>query len=110
DSMSDRDRFQALMLEHLYGLLDADEARELEAFLATPEGADLRAQGEAWKDRLAGAARLPFPNVRFVSPPPRVTPPVGPVREQPGRRYQGVWVRWAVAACLLVVLGGLGAP
>jgi len=28
--MSDRDRYRALMLEHLYGLLEVDEVRELE--------------------------------------------------------------------------------
>jgi hypothetical protein len=109
--MSDRDRFQALMLEHLYGLLDADEARELDAFLATPDGAGLRAQAESWKDQLAGAARLPFPGVQFVPPAPsRVTPIAQPTRPATSPTPQGVWVRWAVAACLLVVVGGLGGP
>ena len=61
--MSDRDRFQALMLEHLYGLLDADEARELEAFLGTPDGTDLRVQAEGWKDKLAGAYVMGTPVV-----------------------------------------------
>ena len=66
--MSDRDRFQALMLEHLYGLLDADEVRELEAYLATTEGAELRARGELWRARLAGAAKVPFPAAVFAPP------------------------------------------
>jgi alpha-2-macroglobulin-like protein len=108
--MSDRDRFQALMLEHLYGLLDADEARELEAFLGTPEGADLRTRAEAWKDKLAGAARLPFPNIQFAPPPPRLSPTVRPAREEPRPTLRGVWVKWAVAAAVLLVVGGLGGP
>ena len=76
--MSDPDRFQALMLEHLYGLLDADEARELEAYLATPDGAGLRAQAEGWKGRLAEAALVGFPDLRFE--PPSKTAAPEPVR------------------------------
>ena len=56
--MSDRDRFQALLLEHLYGLLEGDEARELEAHLATPEGAELRTQVESWKAKTNRYANL----------------------------------------------------
>ena len=47
--MSDFDRYEALMLEHLYGLLEADEARELQAYLATPKGTELRAGAERWQ-------------------------------------------------------------
>lgn len=110
--MSDFDRFEALTLEHLYGLLDADEARELDAFLATPDGAGLRERAEGWKTRLATAARADFPDVRFVPPADaRPAPVANPAAARAGRvTMTRVWTRWAVAACLLVVLGGLGAP
>src|SRR5687768_13543698 len=103
--MSDRDRFQALMLEHLYGLLDADEVRELDAYLATPEGAGLRAEAEGWRARLAGAALVGFPDLDFRAPvrPAPAAPPAAVTQAS-------VWMRWAVAACLLVVFGGLGGP
>ncbi|HEX3147192.1 MAG TPA: alpha-2-macroglobulin family protein [Gemmataceae bacterium] len=109
--MSDRDRFQALMLEHLYGLLDEDEARELAAYLATPEGAEVRPQAESQKDRIAAAARVEFPNVRFVPPAPETKPLARPAADRrTALSVQSVWMRWAVAACLLVVFGGLGGP
>src|SRR4051812_39767448 len=106
--MSDPDRFQALMLEHLYGLLDEDEARELAAYLAAPEGIALRAQAESQKERIGKAARVEFPSVHFVPPAPQVSPAVRPAasRRVP-TSVQSVWMRWAVAACLLVVVGGL---
>lgn len=110
--MSDRERFQALMLEHLYGLLDVGEARELTAYLATPAGAGLRAEAEGWKDRLTAAAIVPFPALRFDPPAGAPPEPVRPaaVRSELALTVRGVWARWAVAACLLVVLGGLGTP
>lgn len=104
--MSDRERYRALMLEHLYGLLDADEARDLEAYLATPEGAQVGAEARRQQQHLAAAARLSFPEVQFVIPPAEV-----PVRPAGSRvTVRSVGFRWAVAASLLVVLGGLGGP
>ena len=50
--MSERERFQVMMLDHLYGLLEPSEAQELEAYLNSPEGENLRQQGEEWKFRL----------------------------------------------------------
>ena len=110
--MSDRDRFQALMLEHLYGLLDADEARELDAYLATPEGAGLRVEAEGWKGKLAGAALVPFLETHFRPPARRAQESVRPAASAPAAvvTQSSVWMRWAVAACLLVVFGGLGGP
>ena len=79
--MSNSERYEALMLEHLYGLLEPDEARELQAYLATAEGADLRARAEEWRDKLSGAAKVPFDTVQFdppasvPAPKPAASPP-----------------------------------
>ena len=70
--MSDRDRYRALMLEHLYGLLEPDEARELGAYLASPDGAELRAAAEQSRARIAAAARVDFPAVTFAPPPAEI--------------------------------------
>jgi anti-sigma-K factor RskA len=109
--MSDFERYEALMLEHVYGLLDADEARELETFLATPAGTELRARAERWKSQLTSASRTSFPEVHF-SPPvqPKVTSPVRPSENKAPVSVKSIGVRWAVAASLLLVLGGLGGP
>jgi hypothetical protein len=107
--MSDLDRFRTLMLEHLYGLLDADEERELDAYLATPDGAGLRVEAEAWKAKLGRAAVVPFPVEPFE--PPTATPArPAPARTTPPLTIRAIGTRWAVAACLLVVLAGLGGP
>jgi len=106
--MSEPDRYEALMLEHLYGLLEPDEARELQAYLATPEGSDLRARAETWQAKLTGAAKVPFPDVEFA--PPVVVPARKPAVEQRAVPIKAVWIRWAVAASLLFVFGGLGGP
>src|SRR5262245_51752990 len=100
--MSDFERYEALMLEHLYGLLEGDEARELETFLATPAGAELRARAERWKSQLTSASRSSFPEVRF-SPP--VQPKVKPNNVKPSEStapvsVKSIGMRWAVAASL----------
>jgi hypothetical protein len=109
--MSDRDRYRALMLEHLYGLLGPEEARELSAYLASPDGADLRAEAERWRDRIAAAARLRFPAVTFTPPTEaaRSVPAATPSRRQPVS-MSAFWTRWGVAASLLLVFAGLGGP
>jgi hypothetical protein len=107
--MSDLDRYRTLMLEHLYGLLDPEEERELEAYLATSDGAALRAEAEAWKAKLGRAAVVPFP-VEPFEPPPATPARPAPARATPPLTVRSIWSRWAVAACLLVVLGGLGGP
>jgi predicted negative regulator of RcsB-dependent stress response len=110
--MSNSDRYEALMLEHLYGLLEPDEVHELEAYLASPDGAALRARAEEWKTQLAGASRMEFPEVHFTPPTKRPEPVVTPAAASPfaGLTMKGVWTKWAVAACVLLVFGGLGGP
>jgi hypothetical protein len=108
--MSDVNRYEALMLEHLYGLLDADETRDLEAFLATPEGTALRTRAESWKNKIKSASRSTFPGLEFSPPADRkLTPAVRPPAATTVT-MKAVWTRWAVAACLLLVFGGLGGP
>jgi alpha-2-macroglobulin-like protein len=105
--MSDRERFQAMMLEHLYGVLDPDGTRQLEAYLSTPAGAGLSAEAEAMRAKLAAASRLSFANVRFESPK---TQPILPAPASRATTPRSVWIQWIVAASLLFVLGGLGIP
>ena len=42
--MSDLERCQAMMLDHLYGLLEPEQVAEMDAFFATAEGEPLRRQ------------------------------------------------------------------
>ncbi|HKB06624.1 MAG TPA: hypothetical protein VKD90_30790 [Gemmataceae bacterium] len=110
--MSDRDRYRALMLEHLYGLLEPDEARELAAYLASPDGAELRAEAEQARDRITAAAKVEFPAVNFA-PPADEPIPLKPAATPASRRsltMAAVWTRWGVAASLLLVFVGLGGP
>ncbi len=97
---------QEQMLDHLYDLLDESEQR---AFLDHVAGcvacqAALEvARGQ--KALLAKAAKLHFPEVRFV--PPTEQPVVLPLR----RRGRGLSLaRWAMAAALLLAVVGLGTP
>jgi hypothetical protein len=93
------------MLEHLYGLLEPEEIRELNSYLASPEGAGLRAEAEVWRKQLSGAAKSAFPSVRFVPPATTITP-----ARPATTTIKEIWTRWAVAASLMLVLGGLVGP
>ncbi len=112
--MSDLERCQAMMLDHLYGLLEPEQVAEMEAFLATAGGEPLRRQAEDWKRQLAAAAKSEFPNVKFTPPPaPPVKPqskPAMPAQIHSQFPRQSSWARWAVAASVLAVLLGFGAP
>src|SRR5690349_12896012 len=109
-TMKSCDHFQAQMLEHLYGLLDGDDSRALAEHLS--QCADCRAasaRAEVQKKLLAAAAKAEFAGVRFQAPAPETAAPA----EQPRVltvRSRGSWVRWAVAASVLLLLGGLGVP
>jgi hypothetical protein len=114
--MSANDRYDALMLDHLYGLLEPAQAAELEAFLATPEGAPLRARAEEWQRQLSLAAKAQFPGVQFAPPhvapaKPHAAPKATPAKPQPvPKKVKFAWARWAVAASVLLVVGGFGVP
>ncbi|HEY8506308.1 MAG TPA: zf-HC2 domain-containing protein, partial [Gemmataceae bacterium] len=65
--MFDCERCQALVLEHLYGLLEPDEARAFEAHVAgCPDCTAAADRARSWQQRLAQAAKAEFPGVTFT--------------------------------------------
>jgi hypothetical protein len=103
------------MLEYLYDLVEPPERQELEAHVAvcTVCQAELeRARGQ--QRLLASAARMEFAQVRFVPPEPEptavqtapVTLPLTPSASLQRRS----WKRWAIAAAVLLLLGGVAGP
>src|SRR5579883_1516486 len=107
-SMTPCEHFQDQLLDHLYGLLDPLEAGQLTEHL---QGCDAcraaLAHAEGQKRLLAEAARLEFPELRFVKPTVTFTPrvPAAPVRAAAVERD---WGRWALAAAVLLAIGGIG--
>jgi hypothetical protein len=111
---------QAQLLEYLYDLLDADERRAAQDHLdgcAACQAELTRVRGQ--QRLLAAAARLEFPAVQFTPPAEAVTaepPAAAPARTVPlpaaapraARRF--AWRRWAVAAAVLLALGGAAVP
>jgi anti-sigma factor RsiW len=101
---------QAQLLDHLYGLLDDAERVAVEEHLAgCPACQAAMSAVEAQRQLLAAAARVECPGVRFE--PPNVTAPAEapeslkfPQAAHPRRS----WRRWALAASVLLVLGGMG--
>jgi alpha-2-macroglobulin-like protein len=116
--MSDLERCQAMMLDHLYGLLEPEQVAEMDAFLGSAEGEPLRRQAEDWKRQISAAAKSKFPDLTFTPPPaPPAKPqskPTMPVRSpsltSSSNAKRNSWARWAVAASVLAVLLGLGTP
>jgi hypothetical protein len=114
--MSDFERYQEMMLDWIYGLLDAQQTAELEAFLATaPEGEPLRRQALEWQRKLAAAAKAEFPNLQFA--PPTAKPAARPMpakaaaKSKPAARsVDRRWTRWAIAVSTLLVVCGFGIP
>ena len=100
---------QAQMLEYLYDLLDELERQAVQGHLAdcTPCRAALT-KAENQQKLLATAARMEFPNVRFIAPAERIAPAVVPMT-RPVKKSRP-WRRWAVAAAILLALTGLSAP
>ncbi|MCE9530738.1 MAG: alpha-2-macroglobulin [Planctomycetes bacterium] len=121
-TLSEFERFQALMLDSIYGLLDREQEIELEAYLAKSSDADtLRQQAEVWKSQLGQAAKSEFPSVQFMAPPARAAAkpmPVkvsanGPKRPKivtPAPAASRRWMGWAVACSTLAVVVGFGYP
>ena len=119
-----------LILDHLYGLLDAAEAAAVEAHLAgCPECAAARAEAAKMQGLIATAAKGAFPAVRFEAPAaapgkaarpaaarPSVPAPAGAAARGAapagGRRSVRVaaWASWAVAAAVLVAIPGTVVP
>src|SRR5208337_5002577 len=95
------ERFQTQLLEHLFGLLDGDESLALIEHAGQCD--DCRTalqQADLQKQLLSAAAKTEFSGVRFRAPTahelaasPRLPAP------------QAGWVRWAVAAAILLAVG-----
>src|SRR5438270_13340304 len=106
--------FSELLLDHLYGLLEPDEAEALRAHLAAcPQCAAELVEAQKQQALLSQAARMvrelpPFvaPVEKFVSVPAEETSPA-PVSTQARRFWQRrlPWVT-AAAAVLIAVVGG----
>jgi len=102
------DNFQAQLLDYLYGLMDPEEVEAFSAHLKDCAGCkSTLSRSESHKQLLAQAARLEFPEVRFDPtelPPTAAKKRPALVGATPGRSG---WVRWALAAAVLLAIGGL---
>ncbi len=97
---------QSQMLDFLYDLLDENEVQSLRTHMAGCAGCrEALAKAEAQKALFGSAARLQFPGVQF-GVIPMSSAPARPVVA--GRQRHNAVVRWAVAAVVLLALGGLG--
>ncbi len=98
------------MLDYLYDLLDDADRREVQAHL---DGcAACRAQLEkarAQQNLLAAAARMEFPAVTFAAPAATESAPAVVPLPKPARKTRP-WRRYAAAAAILLVIGGLAVP
>ncbi|MCS6977030.1 MAG: MG2 domain-containing protein [Gemmatales bacterium] len=109
----DCQRWEPLLLDYLYDLLDAEEAQALKAHL---EGCALcrhgLGQAKQQQKLIAAAARKEFPTVRFE--PPREAVPSKPEAAvvvgmpKAGRAWD--WKPWAVAAGILLVASIVAPP
>jgi hypothetical protein len=117
--MSDHERYEAMMLDHVYGLLEPEQVIELNVYLSTTSaGESLRQQAEAWQRQLAAASKSEFPEVQFVPPPkapvrPAVFKPQVAARRSEKRSKGGVaarsWSPWAMAASVAALFVNFGA-
>src|SRR5262249_51739826 len=106
------DHIQSQLLEHLYGLLDTEQSRALDEHVSQCAACQAAlSQAERQRQLLAAAARGNFAGVSFRAPVaglPRDEEATVPLTPAPPRRR--TWVRWAVAASVVLVLGGVGIP
>jgi hypothetical protein len=87
--------FQEQLLDHLYGLLEPDQARELAAHLEDCDACrQALARAEAERRLLATAARVGFTQPAFEAPMLRVATR----QDSPTRESHAHWSRWALAA------------
>lgn len=92
---------QPLLLESLYGLASDATAAAVRAHAAScPACAGQLRDAERARDLFQKAARLSFADVRFAEPDVEVA--------APARSKQRTWLPWAVAAALILGVGGLG--
>jgi hypothetical protein len=105
-------RCQNLLLDYLYDLLEGDELWAVEEHLKhCPTCATALEQARQQKLLLALAARMQCAPGSFqapAEPPPRQREPAPAVVRIPAPRRP--WLRWAVAAAVVLALAGLSAP
>lgn len=99
---------QPQLLDYLYDLLDPFEVlalrQHLDGCAACQAGL---AKAQAQQRVIARAAKTKFPSVSFEAP---ATLPMQPIAKAAARTKRPAWHGWALAACVLVALGGLAAP
>ena len=99
------------LLDLEYGLLDPAEAAAVDAHLADcPACRAARDEATRARELLGRAAKTGFPDVRFVAPAAAPVEPAASPIEPRRATVRQVWVRWAVAAVLLLTVTGLGGP
>jgi hypothetical protein len=103
------------MLEHLYDALEeADQSAFLDHLAGCPACREALEQARAQKSLLARAALLRFPHVSFAPPADEPLPGAGTgtvlLPSRPLPRAERSWVRWAVAAAVLLAVAGLSVP
>src|SRR5262245_21671929 len=104
--MNGCDEARERLLDSLYDLLDEGEQAALAAHLAGCAACQAALEKARQQQRLlAAAARLEFPAVRFV--PPADAPAAAAALFPVPARAARPWRRWAVAAGVLLALGGL---
>src|SRR5262245_30783958 len=113
--MLTHEQFHELFLDYLYDLLDEADAQAVRDYVAAHPTA--RAELDRAQALLAGAARVAFPNVSFQPPAPEpaiakpLVSPRAPTTPTPAPRPMSlVWVRWVVAAAVLLAVGALAGP
>jgi hypothetical protein len=96
------------MLDYVYGLLEPEENQQVQGHVE--ECLDCRAalvRAEGHRKLLAAAAKAEFPTVRFDVPVLNMTATRPRRSAQPAEAASRSWGRWAVAAAVLLVVGGL---
>ncbi len=101
---------QSQLLDHLYGLLDPSEAAALEVHLSTcAHCVAKRDELAKWQGLVASAAKGEFASTSFAAPVEKPAPLVE-VNEPVPYTVRAAWMRWVIAASLLLATAGLGGP
>src|SRR5438105_590419 len=101
---------QPQLLNYVYELLEEDERRGLEAHLETC--ADCReslVRARRQQHALRAATRTSFADVHFAPPALRIPSSAAPAPARHGPIAGLRWRRWAVAACIALILCGSAA-
>ncbi|GIW82816.1 MAG: hypothetical protein KatS3mg105_4623 [Gemmatales bacterium] len=102
--------FQQDMFEFVYGLLEGEDHREIEQHVAEcAECQEALRQAQEQREQLARAAKLSFPEIRFEAPAAETLLMPSGLPEKQGMLSRG-WLRWSVAAGILIMIGGLTLP